>query len=232
MRNLSLFILLIILIASCTQNPVKQANANYELPTDMASIGKVLDSIFLEDQKHRKQIDAIVQKHGVASDEFQDHWKKIQETDASNLIVVEQVLEKHGWLGAADIGQTANSALFFVIQHADQETQEKYLPMIRQAVKAGNARATSLAMMEDRVLLGKGELQIYGSQLGKDSATGEMFVRPMVDPANVNQRRAEVGLGPIEAYVAGWNLKWDLAEYEAKLPERVEQLDEWKKMSQ
>ena len=40
--------------------------------------------------------------------------------------------------------------------------------MMRKAVKEGLARATSLALLEDRVALGKGELQIYGSQIGTD----------------------------------------------------------------
>lgn len=224
MRNLSIVILLITLLFGCQPGTDKTATSNYELPTDMASIGRVLDSIFVEDQKYRRELNEIAQKHGWESDEFQNHWKKISETDASNLVVVEQVLEKHGWLSLEEIGQTANSTLFFVIQHADQQTQEKYLPMMRQAVEDGKANATSLALLEDRVALGRGESQIYGSQLAKDAETGEMYVRPLRDPANVNERRAAVGLGPIEEYIAQWNVEWNLAEYEKKLPQRIERL--------
>ncbi|MEZ5038583.1 MAG: DUF6624 domain-containing protein [Saprospiraceae bacterium] len=69
-----------------------------------------------------------------------------------------------GWLGADVIGNQGNSTLFLVIQHADIETQEKYLPMMRDAVSKGNARASSLALLEDRVALRKGEKQIFSTQ--------------------------------------------------------------------
>ena len=90
MRNLSIVILLITLLFGCQPGTDKTATSNYELPTDMASIGRVLDSIFVEDQKYRRELNEIAQKHGWESDEFQNHWKKISETDASNLVVVEQ----------------------------------------------------------------------------------------------------------------------------------------------
>jgi hypothetical protein len=44
-----------------------------------------------------------------------------------------------------------NCALFFVIRHPDLKAQEKYLPMMRQAVKDGKANGSQLAMLEDTV---------------------------------------------------------------------------------
>ena len=91
---------------------------------------------------------------------MKNHWEKIKKTDSNNLIIVEKVLEKHGWLGVKEIGGTASSTLFFVIQHSDQETQEKYLPMMRQAVKDRKAPSSRLALLEDRIGLGRGEFQL------------------------------------------------------------------------
>ncbi len=42
---------------------------------------------------------------------------------------------------------------------------------MREAVKKGNANSSSLALLEDRVALRKGEKQIYGSQIGRDQET-------------------------------------------------------------
>jgi hypothetical protein len=41
--------------------------------------------------------------------------------------------------------------LFLVIQHSDSTTQEKYLPLLKQAVKDNRAFGHDLALLEDRV---------------------------------------------------------------------------------
>ncbi|MFY7669764.1 DUF6624 domain-containing protein [Tenacibaculum sp. MEBiC06402] len=219
-----LFILMLITLLSCKNHDTKISQQKIDLPKDLPSIGKLLDSIYVEDQKYRKELNALAEKHGWESDEINKQWKKIRKVDSGNLVIIEQILSKHGWLSSKEIGEKANSTLFLVIQHSDQKTQEKYLPMMRKAVKEGLARATSLALLEDRVALGKGELQIYGSQIGTDQETGEMYVLPLKDPKNVNERRAKVGLGPIEDYISYWKLEWNVEEYLKKLPELEKEL--------
>lgn len=123
----------------------------------------ILDSIHQEDQKYRQQINEIEKKYGWKSDEMTAHWKIINEKDSINLIKIEKILDERGWLGTNIIGVQGNSTLFLVIQHSGIETQLKYLPMMREAVKIGNARASSLALLEDRVALRQGKRQIYGS---------------------------------------------------------------------
>ncbi len=182
----------------------------------------ILDTIFQEDQKYRHQISAIEEKHGWESDEMNAHWKIINWQDSINLIKIRKILDERGWLGADVIGRRGNSTLFLVIQHSELSVQEKYLPMMREAVKKGNANSSGLALLEDRVALRKGGLQIYGSQIGKDPETGLNYVKPLADPDNVDQRRKEVGLSPIQDYIARWQLTWDAEEYKAILPKYLE----------
>lgn len=170
----------------------------------------ILDSIYTEDQKYRRQIDEIEEKYGRDSEEMKAHWRLINEKDSINLIKIKKILDERGWLGADIIGGQGNSTLFLVIQHSDLETQLKYLPMMREAVKNGNANASSLALLEDRVALRQGKRQIYGSQIGRDQETGEYFVSPLIDPENVDKRRAEVGLGTLAEYVNHWGMTWDI----------------------
>lgn len=73
--------------------------------------------------------------------------------------------------------------------------------------------------MEDWVALRQGKNQIYGSQIGKDPETGAYYVSPLTDPVNVDKRRAEVGLGPLQAYLDNWNLSWNVEAYKKKLPD-------------
>ena len=98
-------------------------------------LAALLDSIHEEDQGLRRQIDEVEAKYGRNSKEMQAHWRKMQEKDSMNLIVVERILNERGWLGEDVLGRNGTSTLFLVIQHADLATQEKYLPMMRDAVK-------------------------------------------------------------------------------------------------
>lgn len=81
---------------------------------------------------------------------------------------------------------------------------------MREAVRKGNADASILARLEDIVALEKGEQQIYRSQNGLNLETGENYVLPLIDPDNVDKRRAEVGMGLMQDYASFWGMKWDL----------------------
>jgi hypothetical protein len=179
----------------------------------------ILDTIYQEDQKYRQQIGEIKKKYGWDSPQIKDHWKIINEKDSINLIKIVKILDERGWLGSDVIGKQGSSCLFLVIQHSDLKVQEKYLPMMRDAVVKKKASASSLALLEDRVALRQGKKQIYGSQVGRISGSDEYYVSPLEDPDNVDKRRAEVGLGTLQSYINNWNIKWDVEAYKKRLPE-------------
>lgn len=172
-----------------------------------------------DDQKYRKQIEELEKTTGRDSPEMRALWKTIEEKDAENLAKVKAILDERGWLGPDVIGRDGASALFLVIQHSDPPTQRKYLPLMRAAVKAGKAEASNLALLEDRVALGEGRRQIYGSQISFDPKTKKYYVAPLDDPGKVDARRAAVGLPPLADYVKRWDIIWEVAEYERRLPE-------------
>ena len=93
---------------------------------------------------------------------------------------------------------------------------------MREAVKNKNASGSALALLEDRVALGEGKRQIYGSQIGYDNVTNKSYVLPLDDPDNVDKRRAEVGLGLLADYVKRWDIIWNVEEYKKQLPELEE----------
>ena len=184
----------------------------------------LLDTIFHDDQQHRLQLDSIGKKHGVGSEEWKAIGKVIIKKDSLNLIKVKQILDERGWLGRDIIGPQGNQTLFLVIQHADLETQQQYLPMMQEAVKNGDANGAELALLEDRIAFRTGKRQTYGSQLWQDPETGTYHVLPLEDPDNVDQRRASVGLGKLADYIAYWGLEWDVEAYKKMLPELEEKV--------
>lgn len=199
------------LVALVKQNKDK-AEANLDKP-----LVAQLDTIMQDDQVGRMQLDATEKKYGRDSKEIRELWASIEHTDSVNLIKVKSILDKYGWAGADVVGRAGNQTLFLVIQHADIETQQKYLPVMREAVKNKKAQPSALALLEDRVALRTGRKQIYGSQVGTFD-DGKHYVQPLEDPDNVDKRRAEVGLSPLADYIRHWQLEWNVADYKKQLP--------------
>ncbi len=167
-----------------------------------------LDSIYTEDQKYRLMIDSIRKRSGQDSKEMKDLWKIINEKDSINLVKTTTILDKYGWLGTDVVGVKGNAALFLVIQHSKLKIQEHYLPMMKEAVKNGKALGSQLALLVDRIEMRNERPQIYGSQL--QMKDGKYGFYQIVDEINVNKRRAEVGLQPLEEYARYFNIEYKL----------------------
>jgi len=57
-----------------------------------------------------------------------------------------------------------------------------------------------IAYLTDRVLVGEGKEQVYGTQL-RTNEKGELELSPLFEPATVDQRRQRMGLGPLKEYM-------------------------------
>jgi hypothetical protein len=164
-----------------------------------------LDMIFKSDQEGRT----------LNSIDGQSWNKKQLEIDSVNLIKVSDILSRYGWPGEEIIGWQGSSTLWAVIQHSTLENQEKYLPLMREAVKKGKARPAQLALLEDRILVGNGKEQIYGTQAKTDSL-GIFKICPIKDEQNVNKRRFSAGLGPLQWYAKQIGLRYTLPKSSKK----------------
>ena len=208
----------IVILASCgqktkTTDELAQQHQANEIPkAKLAELRNTLELANEMDQRYRHQLTSAVSKYGHDSAEVAAISAKCKDADAANLRIVSGILNEYGWLSVEQVGQMANRTLFLVTQHADAVpgTQEKYLPMIRKAVTANKASAAHLAMLEDRIAIGKGEPQIYGSQMTRIAGTETYQVAPIRDPNSVDERRAKVGLASMNEYVKLWNLDWHI----------------------
>jgi tetratricopeptide (TPR) repeat protein len=161
---------------------------------------------FDEDQRYRRPLDTVIQKYGANSPQVDSLEDNMAKADSLNLILVRSILDKYGWLGPDVIGLIGSSTLFAVIQHADlvPGVQEKYLSYMRRAVEKGDAAPSDLALLEDRILVGKHKPQLYGSQITtNDQGIGVPF--PIADSLHVDSRRAKMGLEPLKYYLQLFN---------------------------
>jgi hypothetical protein len=168
--------------------------------TRMDTIMSQLAYVFKTDQQYRIQLEPAIKKYGWDSPQVDSLEDLMSTQDSINLGIVSHIIDTYGWLGPDSIGPAGVSTLWVVIQHADLGVQEKYLPSMRDAVKKGKARASELAYLEDRVALGEGKKQLYGTQFRLDAKTNRYILAPIEDEGNVDKRRAAVGLEPLEEY--------------------------------
>ena len=66
--------------------------------------------------------------------------------------------------------------------------------MLQDAVARGDASPADLAYLTDRVLMHRGEPQIYGTQYQVRSGVLELWT--VRDPSGLDERRAALGLEP------------------------------------
>lgn len=205
------------------QKKIDILSANYDKP-----LQKELLDIYADDQGIRGDFMKIYKDPNSNKKKIDSIGKIMGQKDSINLIKVIKILDEKGWVGKDVVGAQANQTLFLVIQHSDLKYQQKYLPMMREAVKKGNANPANLAYLEDRIALREGRRQIYGSQSSKNKIDNKWHISPMIDPDNVDKRRAEVGLGTMKEYAVKLNIEWNLEAYKKELSE-MEKLENIKK---
>jgi len=177
---------------------------------------RLMDSVYHDDQAYRFQQIGVNKEFGASSPEGEKMKKLIHEKDSLNGVIVSGLLDNYGWIGKEVIGINGNATLGLVLQHSSLETQLKYLPMMREAVKSKKADAYDLALLEDVALRRQGKKQLYGTFVA--SAAGKIYYSaPMEDPENVDKRRAEIGLGPLDEYLRNWGIRWNIKKYEEDL---------------
>ena len=204
--NKIILILTLIFLVSCQEN-------NKEFTTckiDKNQLKIELDSIFELDQKYRRMMGDTSAKYGWNSPQMDNLWEIQNKLDSANLERVLQIMDKiKVYPGDSLVGYPTSKSAFYVLQHAPDSIQEKYLPIILKAGKNGQLDKNLAAMYHDRYLLQKGLPQIYGTQIRIeriiDSTTGKKKeiheVYKIKDTSKVDSLRRSMGMIPLEEYL-------------------------------
>jgi len=131
---------------------------------------------------------------------------RMRAIDSDNTARMKAIVHQYGWPGPELVGQDGTEAAFLLVQHAidvDPAFQKEMLPLVQEAYRTHKLPGGNYALLLDRVRVGEGKPQVYGTQAkpiekwkGKEPA-----LYPIEDEANVDKRRAEVGLPPLADYV-------------------------------
>jgi hypothetical protein len=126
---------------------------------------------------------------------------RMSAVDAENTRRLREIVARRGWPGRSTVGMDGEDAAFTLVQHGDADTalQARVLPMLERAYHASEATGQQVALLTDRVATARGAPQEYGTQV--KIVGGHAVLKPVRDSANVDARRARVGLPPLREYL-------------------------------
>jgi len=151
----------------------------------------------------------------------------MEQADAENLPWLKQVIADHGWPGRSAVGEDGAAAAWLLVQHADRDPafQRECLGLLTAAADAAEATKAQVAYLTDRVLLAEGHPQEYGTQItGRDR---QWVPRNLRDPDHVDERRAEMSLGPLAGYLAHFAEQGSPPPISIRCPHCGERVDFW-----
>ena len=120
--------------------------------------------------------------------------------DSLNRVAVDSLLQ-NGW--PEGLSEQSNRTIWLIIDHADVDYQERYLPLIEQQAVRGTISPSDYATLLDRVNVRRQRPQRYGTQTGYKQRDDEVFtfVYPIEDIDALDSLRLSVGLDSMHLYL-------------------------------
>ena len=207
-------VLTVILVGSSIAVVTRSLRAEQVSPVRNRDLQIELVRMGVEDQRYRSEMQVEIMKMSSLGTTQQSEQliaivKKQDEIDKRNMARLEEIIRQHGWPGRSLVGEEAANAGFLILQHADLTVQKKYFPLVKEGASKGEVRPADAAMLEDRILMGEGKKQIYGSAVQSGPETGgKLALHPIEDEEHVDERRAAVGLMPLVEYLREFGLEY------------------------
>jgi hypothetical protein len=164
---------------------------NNKKRTFKESLAKFLDSIYIDDQTGRTIINDQVPQDPM-------NW-------VSNLRLIDSTYKVHGWLSIWEVGYKGSLVQFLVVQHSNLENQIKWKPVIKKAVDSALLAPENLALLIDRILVGRKGKQLYGTQLFYNTTEKRYTPYPIKKVKWLNKRRMKLGMINFQSYMASYN---------------------------
>ncbi|WP_457653853.1 DUF6624 domain-containing protein [Rhodocaloribacter sp.] len=161
---------------------------------DAVALGAELLSMAEEDLRLREE----PASDGRLFEGYHPRMRELHERHAERLSAI---LDAHGWPGRSLVGEKAADAAWLILQHAISQPslQRRALELLSAAAASGDVPPVQVAMLEDRIRVNEGRPQRYGTQFDWDEH-GRLSPLP-IEEGDVDERRREVGLGPLAADV-------------------------------
>jgi uncharacterized protein DUF6624 len=125
---------------------------------------------------------------------------------------LQAIVSQHGWPGRSLVGEDGADAAWLLLQHTNSQVTtirsaagdqfcRTCLALLRDTVAAGEAHPRHLAALADSLRLGNGQPPEFASLPAQYTldARGQPVFQHNVDTADIDRRRAAIGLPPLAA---------------------------------
>jgi hypothetical protein len=130
----------------------------------------------------------------------------LDEVDALVTTEFRALLEQSSWAEFAEAPQFLLGPALSIVKHtADEELQQQALEDLKALVRRGTVPSEDVASLTDMIEVKAGRMQVFGTRL--KCVDGKRTAFDLLDPDHVDERRAEVGLEPLAAYIRAVDAK-------------------------
>lgn len=135
----------------------------------------------------------------ITDEEMIEIIQGMKQRDTKNQVLLEEIIATCGWPTYEKWGKTPVYAAVTVALHAPSAYRKKYFPNVEAGFKLGDVSEVQYAQYVDKMLTSEKKPQRYGTQQFsiKD---GPVQLRPVEDPAHLNDRRQALGLMPLAGF--------------------------------
>lgn len=135
---------------------------------------------------------------------FDCYHPEMEAVHLANAALLEAAIEALGdWPTRSKYGDEVAGAAFLIAQHAigRPDFQRRALALLLEAAERGEINVLDTAYLCDRIAVFEGRPQLFGTQFDWN-ASGQLSPAPCIDEAQLDERRASVGLPPIAEAIA------------------------------
>lgn len=175
-----------------------------------SELSQFIDSLKQEDQKYRNEATRLRNENPSDTLAVRQAYANMRKVDGLVQQEVKKIYAQYGYPGIDLVGKVSSHNFWLMVQHCDTdpEFQKTVLASMKIEVDKENASGRDYAYLIDRVKVNTQEKQIYGTQMILNADSTSFMPQPLIDPEQVNERRASVGLGKIEDYIETMNTRY------------------------
>lgn len=197
MKRILSFLIVVLFVSSCGKKKVEEKvverkrEFNQELADELRKMAEV------------DQVAAYIPQ-GEYKNMTDEEWNSFKDsvfTTHGNRL--KQIFEEDGFVGYDLAGKEGSQNFWLMIQHCDfdPDFQMSVLEKMKVEVEKDNAKPSNYGLLVDRVKLNTGQDQVYGTQVSYNLEICQAYAKNLADRENVNKRRKEIGLEPLEKYL-------------------------------
>jgi VWFA-related protein len=184
---------------SCvTPEQVKSLAARVKNPKADVTLNKKLrDELLKLWDKDEELLSKMLAKKGGDDNKAREDLEKHRQKSQERLC---KILKSDGWPTSSFVGQDGATAAFTIFQNApSSRLQRDMVPVIVAAVEKNEIDKPHFAALFDRMRIRAGMNQLFGTQA--TVRNGVLVLAPIEAEAQVDVRRKEFGLSPLQPYL-------------------------------